>query len=241
MDIGKTFGFVFEDKDWVSKLLIGSVILAIPIFGIFALMGYAIALIRSVKANASRPLPDWQNLGGYFVDGLMFWIATLLYTLPLWILMCPIGAVWVLPMFAAEQEELMAILAGISGIVSMGLGCLVVLYGILLMLLTPVLQIRYAESGEIGGCLRFGEVFRFLLANIGPIIISQVLLFVIATIVMTALSTVIGALNFIPICGQILGLVLSFLMLPATVWLMLLSAHMYGQIARQAEMSRGLA
>ena len=39
MDIGKAFGFVFEDEQWVSKILLGAAIMLIPIFGLFALIG----------------------------------------------------------------------------------------------------------------------------------------------------------------------------------------------------------
>ncbi|RLC97785.1 MAG: hypothetical protein DRI77_06515 [Chloroflexi bacterium] len=234
MDIGKAFGFVFEDKDWVSKLLLGSVILLIPIFGTFALLGYTIALIRNVKAGEPRPLPAWQDMGSYFMDGLMFWVATLLYALPLLILVCPITVIGVMPAFAGDNEDLMTILAGASGILTLGLGCVAMIYGILLALLTPVLQIRYAETGEIGACLRFGEVFRFLFANIGSVIISQVLMWLAGVVVGGVLSAVIGVLSMIPICGWILGSALGLLMFPVGVWLMLFSAHLYGQIAQRA-------
>ncbi|RLC67124.1 MAG: hypothetical protein DRI48_03095 [Chloroflexi bacterium] len=234
MEIGKALSFVFEDEEWVSKLLLGSAILLIPIFGVFALMGYAIAIVRNVKANAPRPLPDWADLGQYFMDGLMFWVATLLYSLPLLIFICPVVFIWLLPALAGEEEDLVTILAGISGVVSLGLGCLALVYGLLLALLTPVLQIRYAESGEIGACLRFGEVFRYLFANVGSIIISQILLWVAGMVIGTVVSVFVGVLGIIPICGWIMAGVLSLLMLPAVAWLTLFSAHLYGQIARQA-------
>lgn len=237
MDIGKAFGFVFEDEEWVSKLLLGTVILLIPIFGTFVLIGYTIALTRNVKAGEPRPLPAWQDLGRYFMDGLMFWVATLLYTLPFLIFICPITIVGLLPVLAGEQEELMTILAGVSGIMMLGLGCLAALYGILLTLLTPVVQIRYAESGEIGACLRFGDVFRFLFANIGPIIISQVLMWVAGMVVGTVVSVVVSIVSLIPFCGWILAPALGLLMLPFATWLMLFSAHLYGQIAQRASMA----
>ena len=220
MDIGKALGFVFEDEEWISKVLLGALIMLIPIFGQFVLMGYAIVVIRNVMADEPRPLPAWENLGRYFVDGLMFWIATLVYALPFWIILCPIMGVWLLPALAGEQEDLIAILAGASGVVSVGLGCLAVLYGILLGLLMPVLRIRYAETGEIGACLRFGEIFQFLFANIGNIIIGQLLVWLASAVVMS----VVG------------GLSLGLLVLPVSVLLQAFSGHLYGQIARQAGM-----
>ncbi len=234
MDIAKALGFVFEDEDWVSKILLGAAIMLIPIFGGFALMGYAIAVIRNVMAGEPRPLPAWDDLGRYFMDGLMFWVATLIYALPLFIFICPIVVVWALPAIAGESENLKTILISASGLVSVGLGCLASLYGILLGLLTPALQIRYAETGELGACLRFGEVFRFLFANIGGIIIAQILLWVAGMVIGMIVSVLAGVLSIIPICGWILGAALGLLMLPVGVWLAVFSGHLYGQIGHQA-------
>jgi hypothetical protein len=234
MDIGKAFGFVFEDEEWVTKLLLGTVILLIPIFGMFAALGYVIALIRKVMVGDARPLPAWQDIGQRFMDGLMFWIASMIYTLPMWILMCPIMVIWVLPVLGGENEDLMTILAGVAGIVGLVLICLMTLYGIVMALLAPVLQIRYAESGELGACLRLGEVFRFLFDNIGPILISQVIVWAVSMVVGIVVGVLSGVASMIPICGWIVGPVLGLLMLPFAFWMMVFSAHLYGQIARQA-------
>lgn len=234
MDIGKAFGFVFEDEEWVTKVLLGAAVTLIPIFGGFALMGYGIAVVRNVMAGKPRPLPEWNDLGRFFMDGLLFWVATLVYALPFLILLCPIALVWLLPGLAGEQDDLVTILTTVAGLVSAGLGCLAVLYGILLALLAPALQIRYAETGEIGACLRFGEIFRFLFANIGSIIVSQLLLWLAGMLIAGVLSGFGGILSVIPICGWILAGALGLLMLPVSVWLTVFAAHLYGQIGHQA-------
>jgi len=46
MDIGKTFTYVFEDEDWVKKVLIGGVINLIPIVGFFFTAGYMLEMGR---------------------------------------------------------------------------------------------------------------------------------------------------------------------------------------------------
>jgi hypothetical protein len=217
MDIGKALSFVFEDEEWISKILLGAVIVLIPIFGQLALFGYGIAIIRNVKADDPRPLPAWSNLGDFILDGFKFWVATLIYAIPFIIFLCPIMLVWVLPALGAENEDLAAILAGVSGIVSMLLGCLAVLYGILLSLLTPVIQIRYAETGEIGPCLAVGEVFRLLFDNLGGVLVAVVLGWAVSTVVLSIAGT----------------LTLGLLALPGSVWLKALSCHMYGQISQQ--------
>lgn len=218
MDIGKAFSFVFEDEQWITKILLGAVIALIPVFGGFALMGYAVAVLRNVMAGHSHPLPAWDDLGRYFMDGLMVWVATLVYALPFFVFICPIALVWVLPALAGDSQDAAAVLAGVAGILNIGLGCLALLYGFLLQLLTPVVQIRFAESGQLGACLRFGEVFRFLSSNVGNIVISQ-LLFLLASMV---LVSVVGVLS------------LGLLILPVSVWLAVFSSHLYGQIGQRA-------
>lgn len=234
MDVGKAIRFVFEDEQWVSKLLLGAVISLIPVFGGIALLGYAIAVMRNVRAGHARPLPRWDDLGRYFTDGLMFGVATLVYALPFLVLLCPIALVWLLPAAGGDQQDVTTALTSVAGIVSAGVGCLALLYSILLWLLTPVLQIRYAETGELGACLRFGEVFRFLFSHIGSIVIAQLLIWVAGMVVTSVLGGVIGVLSIIPICGWILGAVLGLVMLPVGVWLVVFSGHLYAQVGRQA-------
>lgn len=218
MDISKAFSFVFEDEQWITKILLGAVITLIPVFGGFALMGYAVAVIRNVMAGHPRPLPAWDDLGRYFMDGLMVWVATLVYALPFFVFICPLALVGVLPALAGDSQDAAVVLTSVAGILSIGLGCMALLYGILLQLLTPVVQIRFAETGQIGACLRFGEIFRFLFSNIGNIVISQ-LLFVLASMVLVSVAGVLS---------------LGLLILPVSAWLAAFSSHLYGQIGQRA-------
>jgi hypothetical protein len=235
MDIGKAIGFVFEDEQWVNKLLLGAAVSLVPVFGGIAITGYAIAVVRNVKAAKSRPLPGWDELGQYFVDGLMFLVATLVYSIPFLILACPIALVWILPVLAGENQDLTAVLASVAGIMTAGLGCLALLYAILLWLLTPVIQIRYAETGELASCLRFGEVFRFHFDNIGAVIVAQVVVWLAGVVVTSILGTVIGALSIVPICGWVVATALGLVILPVSVWLMVVAGYLYGQIGRKGE------
>jgi hypothetical protein len=97
-----------------------------------------------------------------------------------------------------------------------------------------VLQIRYAETGELGSCLRFGQVFRFLSQHIGPIIVAQLLVWAAGLVLTTVLSGVIGVLSLVPICGWVVASLLGLVMVPVGVWLMLFAGHLYGQIGLQA-------
>jgi hypothetical protein len=72
VDIGRTFRFVFDDPEWVKKVLIGGAFTLASSFiiGIFFVAGYWVRLIRNVAAGSARPLPEWDDLGAIFSDGL---------------------------------------------------------------------------------------------------------------------------------------------------------------------------
>lgn len=234
MNVNKAITFVFEDDQWLSKLLLATVISLIPLFGGAALTGYTIAILRNVREGQSQPLPSWDTLGEYFVDGLRYWVALLIYSIPLLILTCPIALVWLLPAVVEDNQGLTTALTTVAGILSAGLGCLALLYALLLWVVAPALQIRYAEVGKLAACLDFGEVLRFLFDNIGPIIIAQVLVWAAGFLATTVLGVVIGALGLVPICGWVLASLLGLLFLPLAAWLMLFAAHLYGDISRRA-------
>lgn len=241
MDIGRAIRFVFEDDEWVSKILLGTLISLIPFFGGIALTGYTIAVLRNVRAESSQPLPTWDRLGEHFIDGLLYWVALLVYSIPLIVLMCPIGLAWILPAVADDSQDVTAVLTGIAGVVSAGLGCLVLLYALFLWVLAPVLQIRYAETGNLAACLRFGEVLRFFFDNVGEILIAQLLVWAAGFVVTSVLSIVIGAFGLVPFCGWVLASVLGLVFLPVGVWLMLFGSHLYGEIGSTARVETPVA
>ncbi|MFW6136364.1 MAG: DUF4013 domain-containing protein [Chloroflexota bacterium] len=234
MNVNKAITFVFEDNEWVSKVLLGTIISLIPLFGSIAVTGYAIAVLRNVRHGAPRPLPTWERLGELFVDGLLFWVALLVYAIPLIILLCPVGTVWIPPAIARDSQDLTAILTVVAAVISAGVGCLALLYALLLWVLSPVLQIRYAEAEKFAACLRFGEVFRFLSDNIGKVLIAQALVWAVGFLITSLASALIGAFTLVPLCGWVVAGLLGLGFLPLGIWLMLFAAYLYGDIARTA-------
>ena len=87
MDIGKSFSYVFEDQQWHQKVLIGGIISLIPIVN-FAATGYFLEQTKRVTEARELPLPEWDNFGGYFMKGLMTFVATFVYSLPAILIYC---------------------------------------------------------------------------------------------------------------------------------------------------------
>jgi MFS family permease len=224
MNISRAIEFVFDDEEWLGKILLAAVISLIPVFGPVAASGYVIALVRNVMAGKENPLPDWEEPGRCFRDGLMFWLATLLYALPLLLLACPVVLSWALPLFGAEDSEATWALLGLSGALTAALGCLV----------TPVLQIRYAEVGTIGACLRVGAVLRFLLDNFGRILLVTLVVTLAVLLVTLVFGGVFTVLVLIPLCGPVVAAFGAMLLVPVYLWLGLFGGHLSGQIGRRA-------
>src|SRR3954470_17699631 len=84
-DFVKPFAFVFEDARWINKVLIGGIfqLLSALLVGIPFLLGYLAQLVRNVVANATLPLPEWDDLGEMFNEGLRLIGVAIVYFLPL--------------------------------------------------------------------------------------------------------------------------------------------------------------
>jgi len=234
MDVGKAFGYVFEDEHWTTKLITTAAIALIPIFGTLSLMGYVIHTIRNVMAGHPRPLPEWQDLGGYFMDGLKMFVVNLVYNLPLtllsWLIVVPI----ILPFLGGQNEDVMTALGIVAIVLVILIGIVLLLAWLLMIILLPTAQIVFAARGEIGAALRVGEVLRLAFANIGQLLIAQLLIVVGGSTIIGLMSFILSALSLIPICGWIFDVVLALLMLPVGTWVALFAAHLYGQIGARA-------
>ena len=89
VDFSRTLKFVFEDPEWAKKVLIGGAFMLLSIFlvGTFFVMGYFMRVIQRAARGEARPLPEWDDLGGIFGDGVKAVGVYLAYTLPPFLLL----------------------------------------------------------------------------------------------------------------------------------------------------------
>ncbi|MCC7352712.1 MAG: DUF4013 domain-containing protein [Anaerolineae bacterium] len=213
MDIGKSFTYVFDDEEWVSKLLIAAVLsfLSFLIVPAIIITGYMVGIVRNVRRGDPRPLPKWENLGDMFRDGLMLLVAFLVYSLPLLVILCPIIVIAIATGDSQSAQDTLSVL-------SVCFTCLAVLWGIVLALVSPALYIRYAETNELSALFRFGDIVSFTTSNIGPVIVVIVVGWVASLI-----ASIVGLL----LCG--IGLVVT------TPWATLVMAHLYAQVGMKPQ------
>ena len=179
MDVGRAFGFLFQDPRWVTKLLVAALMLVIPIFGWLVLFGYAMRITRQVAGGTDLPLPAWDDLGGLFVEGLKAFGVAFVWSLPASIL-SSIGQ------FGARDGDAGPILL---------FSCLSLFVSLAVGVVLPAALARTAVTGSFGAGLDVGTVVGLVRNNLGDYLIL---------ILMGILSGLIAALGFIALCVGVL-------------------------------------
>lgn len=166
MDFGKSFSYVFDDPDWLKKIAIGGVINLVPILN-FAAAGYAIEVVQRVIHGDVRPLPEWDDIGGKLVKGLIFLVISIVYSIPLLILACLYGVLQGVATAAVSSPSSSDAATSLIGILSICFSCIQLLYYVFLGLVLPPAIGNYAARNEFGAAFRFGEIMSLLQKNPG--------------------------------------------------------------------------
>lgn len=232
MDVGKSFRFVFDDKDWVSKLLLGLLVSIVPILNL-AWYGYLVQMIRNVSQGNESPLPDWSDFGDKFVKGLVLAVATFIYSLPILaiIIIMAIGGVMA---DISTDGNLTDTVASVFAGVGILFGCLILLYALALTFYLPAVYIHYSREETFGSCFEVGKVYKLVSAHISEYLTAWVVMLLFG-IVLGILSSILFTILFAIICiGWILAVALwAFL----TVWPFTVYAHLFGQVGALSETS----
>ena len=163
MEFGKSFTYVFEDDDWIMKILLAAVIVFIPIVGTIAILGWGMEITKRVVQKNPEPLPGWSDFINYLIKGVVALIIIFVYMLPVILVQfCASGAL------LAGTESGDYALETISNIVMVCFSCFAFIYSVFMGLFIPAALGNYAATGEIGAGFRFGEVFGLVKAAPAP-------------------------------------------------------------------------
>lgn len=173
MDIGRAFTFFLDDPEWIKKVLLGALISLIPLVGGFILLGWGLAVARNVYHGSDNPLPDWSDLGGYLVRGLIAWVGAFLWALPVVVLfVCAVVAI-----IAASGSEAAVALIVLG---SIGLSFLAIAY---LAFILPVPIARYAIKDDFGAMFEFGAIVDEIRRGIRPLLVVLLIWLVAAWVI----------------------------------------------------------
>jgi hypothetical protein len=147
--IGRSFTYMFQDKDWVQKILIGAVfgLLSLVVIGIPFVLGYLLQVARQASQGKELPLPAWDDLGEKFVSGLLFIIIGVIYSVPL-------AIVYIVLLLIPCLGWLAMIFLAIS-----------------VAIIVPYVAVRFARSGNIGDAFDISGMWTFLQRNFGNLVL----------------------------------------------------------------------
>lgn len=213
MDYGRSFTYMFEEDNWISKFLIGAVVTLIPIVNL-AGSGYIVQLVQNVRDGHTPPAPQWDDFGRYFIDGLKFTLGVLVYAIPV-----ILAALLIIPFGALAGEE--------PGVIA-GLGltfttCLIIALAMLPLLLAPALLAQYARRNQIGDMFAIGDMWRMIQADLA----TYILLLLLVGIVLSFIAG-LGAI----VCG--IGVIFT------TWYAYLAGGHLIGQWAGRRQLDKSV-
>ena len=212
-DFAKPFSYVFDDPDWLTKILIGGLfyIAGFLIIGWFFILGYVARTTRNVIAGHARPLPDWENLGDFFNEGLRLFGVALCVVLPMMMLafgiMIPAGI-----LSSIDNEGV----AAIGGLMSGTIACLFVPISLAVWFFMPAMLLFAIVEQRFGAAFEFGRIWAFIKQNIGNYLLALVLYLI---------ARFIGSFGLILFC---IGVVFT------GFWSFLITAHAFAQVYRLA-------
>jgi hypothetical protein len=219
MDFGKAFSFVFEDQDWLKKIVIAALISLIPIIGQIYLLGYGMEVGRRVIRHEAQLLPD-VAFGESLGLGFKSFVIGLVYSIPAIILSLPISLIPTV--VYTSDSNTAASTSPLAVAVSLCCTGLLVLYGILVWVWLPAAEGNFLATGSIGAAFRFGEVFALLKAAPGAYLL-------------VLLGLIIG--GFIAPLGTIacfIGVLLT------STYVVVFTGHLYGQAYNAAIANKAL-
>ncbi|MGH2523632.1 MAG: DUF4013 domain-containing protein [Anaerolineales bacterium] len=231
MDIGQSVAYIFEDDAWPSKVGLGALLGTIPVLS-FAAVGYEAQVARNVARGQPRPLPAWDDLGRFFVEGFWLSLARLIYSLPaLALLGLPLALIFPLLATAQTEQQVDARLPFVFLVCGMAFVA-ALFFSLVIGLISPAITAQYVLHGMFAACFDFGAMARFIRENLAPYFTVWAGMVVIGLLVASVIGTVGTFLNFIPCFGALL----SWPLFGAGIFITLLAVgHLVGQLLRADE------
>lgn len=226
MDITKALTFITEDERWGEKLAIGVGIMLISgllapvligIVGFLIIAGYCIRLLQNVRDGQPRPLPEWNQWSEDFGRGLKIVIVTLIWSLPIFVVIVPMIIGGALADSGGDAAEVIGSLILFGGV------CLTTIYGLFVAFLTPGFTIAFARDEEIRSGLQLTEIWRWTQQNLGQVLLVGII-YIAGSFALGIVAMIAGVL----LCG--IGLIVTIPL--SSLATMLFQHHLYGQLAR---------
>lgn len=212
MDLEQAFRFIWEDKDWPKKIGIAA-LLALTGVGMIGVFGWLGELARRVAAGDENPLPDWSDIGNYFMKGLQFLGIALIWSFPAALIVVSSSVAITLTAMMDDPGPIIPIMS----VFSMCVYVLVFIYIIILNVLSPPLWLLVAEGGSFRTLVNPKSAWNLFRMNAGSFLIAMLIGWLIVF--------------FLSPLGAVVCLVGAFF---TSVLSQTIMAHLVGQATHQA-------
>lgn len=211
-DFARPFTYVFEDPRWLPKILLGGLfyLAAIFIIGIFFVLGYVAQTARNVIAGAATPLPEWDDLGSFFAEGLRLAGVVLVYILP-WI---AFAVMIMIPAGIASSFDSDSMFHALGGGIAGCISCLMVPISLGILFFMPASLLFAAVEQRFGAAFEFSRIWPFIKANIGNYLLA---------IVIYLVARFLGGIGVMLLC---VGVIFT------AFWSFLITTHAFAQVYR---------
>lgn len=220
MDFAKSFTYVFEDSDWVAKVVTGTLLMlgSFLIIPLFFTTGYCIELIQNIIRGEGTVLPKWDRWEEKFKKGWGVFLIGLTYALPIITVVGISIIILILAGVTISGNEDLGAAWGVTSIVAFVISMIIIVcYGLFITLIWPAVLIQYAATEEYASAFQFKELFTLIKKDIGS--------YILVILVPWGLSLVIS------IASQV-----CFLVAFATMfYVQLVMFHLYGQFYLHAQ------
>ena len=230
--IFRGFSYIFQDSAWVKKVLIGSFVTAIPIVEAIS-DGYQIQTIKNIRAGNPRPLPEWDDVTGFFKQGIglriaiyAIYIPTLITSILAIILTFAGLASW----FISNPDTVwwIRIFRGAGWVLIPLIDIIVLALVPIVLMIVPAMARRMADGESFIALFNPFPTLKLIFTNFGTYILSRVS--VATMLILAGFISII--LDLIPFIGVLLG------------WAVLSVARFWGRLMWAyylAHMKRGKA
>jgi hypothetical protein len=206
---------LFDDPDWVKKTLFGSlaVVASMLLIGVFFVAGYGVRLLRNAARGEAQPMPEWDDLGGIFQDGLAPVGAYLIFGLGAALVPASIGCV--VGLVAGGLGSMSADAAQAASLIGVGISyILMFVFGLALMLFFPAAFTRMVLEDRFSAVFEFGEIVAYIKRNAANYLLAVLAYFI---------ASMISQFGLLLLCVGIF---------PAAFWSFVVMAWGLGEAAR---------
>ncbi len=213
MNFGSAFAFQFKQEDWITKILLASLVSLIPILGLYFLTGWTLDIAARVIKGDTTLLPA-LDFSANLKRGFKAFVITTVHLLPNLIFLIPLLVISLLSRNSTSPNSVSSAMV----ISSLCLTLLMLVYNLVVIFILPAALGNFLLNGEtIGAGLHTRETFVLIRQAPG----AYCLVF---------LGSILSGMIIAPLGGIICGVGA----LVTTVYAQSIYGYLLGQAYRQA-------